>query len=365
MSNSVRILVSTDALADADLVRKLLSDEFDNVFISTDPDRAAEDFEKHRPGVLILAFDELEKAERYYLGLYRLSNLVHTLAHRTVVLCSKDNVRRVYELCRKQHFDDYVLFWPLTQDAPRLLMAVHHVLRLLAAETGAPSVSEFAAHARRLAGVQPLLEEQVARGVDRIDLASRSLQQAQDNIDRLQHAEIATQLDAVAAAMAPVRDWAGTLQADIAPKFESARVLRKLADNVRPLVLLVDDDEFQHKLLRTLLREIDLELVVATSGSETFATLRRCRPDLILMDVELPDVDGVEITRRIKSAGQFAQIPVLMITGHSDKNVVVQSMRAGAAGMVVKPFNKQALLAKVRACLSGAEAESPRPITIN
>ena len=70
MSNPARILVATDAVADADLVRTLLRDEFDNMVGSTHPDRAIQDFEKHRPEVLILAFDGLEKAERYYLGLY-------------------------------------------------------------------------------------------------------------------------------------------------------------------------------------------------------------------------------------------------------------------------------------------------------
>lgn len=63
MSGAARILVATDVVGDANLVRKLLHDEFANVAGSTDPDRAIADFEKHRPEVLILAFDGLEKAE--------------------------------------------------------------------------------------------------------------------------------------------------------------------------------------------------------------------------------------------------------------------------------------------------------------
>lgn len=98
MSGAARILVATDVVGDSDLVRKLLRDEFDHVVGSTDPDRAIADFEKQRPEVLLLAFDGLEKAERYYLGLYRLSTLVHTLPHRTLILCNKDDLRRVYEL---------------------------------------------------------------------------------------------------------------------------------------------------------------------------------------------------------------------------------------------------------------------------
>ena len=77
MTAAARIMVATEVVADADLVMKLLREEFDEVVVSTDPGRAVQDFEKHQPEVLILAFNTLEKAERYYLGLYRLGTLVH------------------------------------------------------------------------------------------------------------------------------------------------------------------------------------------------------------------------------------------------------------------------------------------------
>lgn len=68
-----RILVATDTLADGELVSNLLRDEFDSIFISTAERRIAADFDEHKPDVLVLAFKELERAERYYLGLYRQS----------------------------------------------------------------------------------------------------------------------------------------------------------------------------------------------------------------------------------------------------------------------------------------------------
>jgi CheY-like chemotaxis protein len=393
MSAAARILVSTDVLADADLLRNLLRDEFDNVVASTDLDRAVQDFEKLRPEVLILAFNGLVKAERYYLGLYRLSTLASVIPHRTLILCNKDDLHRVYELCKKEYFDDYVLFWPLVHDAPRLPMAVHHALRQLAAGgAGAPTVRDFAAQARRLGAMESLLEQYAARGGERIDVANRSLQQARHDIglaldgfshqlshgdlrglvelkdqpgfqrelDRLKADEIATHLETVAAAVQPVREWAAALRTDLAPQFESARTLQTLAEHVRPVALLVDDDVFQHELVRHLLRDANLELTFATSGGEALAAVRRRRPDLILMDVDLPDIDGVETTRRIKSVDQFARVPVLMITGHSDKNVVVESAKAGASGFVVKPFNKEILLAKVNSCLVGIDGDVSR-----
>lgn len=386
MSAKPTILVATDVVGDADLVRKLLRDEFDKVVASTDPDAAVRDFEKHRPDVLVLAFNGLEKAERYYLGLYRLSSVVHALPHRTLILCNKDDLRRVYELCKKEYFDDYVLFWPMTHDAPRLPMSIHHALRQQAAAlSGAPTVSEFAAQARRLAAMESLLEQYATSGDERIDGASRSLRRAQQDIgsaldgfahrlshgelremvevkdetgfqrevERLKTGEIAAHLEVAAAAVKPVGDWARGLREKLAPQFQSADALQVLADRVRPLLLVVDDDELQHKLLRHLLKDVQFELTFASSGMDALATLRRRRPDLILMDVQLPDISGIETTRRIKAVDRFSAVPVLMVTGNSDKDAVVDSARAGAVGLIVKPFNKDVLVAKIRACLSG------------
>ncbi|MBK7062530.1 MAG: hypothetical protein IPH51_19605 [Rubrivivax sp.] len=112
-----------------------------------------------------------------------MSKLVHVTPHHTVILCEKDDLRRVYELCRKKYFDDYVLFWPLTHDAPRLPMAVRHGLRQLATSAGStPSVADFAVQARRIAELEGRLAQYAAHGAKHVDAASRSLRQVGDGI---------------------------------------------------------------------------------------------------------------------------------------------------------------------------------------
>ena len=385
MTAASMILVATEVVADAEMVSKLLRDEFDNVVVSTDPESAVRDFEKHQPAVLILAFNTLEKAERYYLGLYRLSTVVHALPHRAVILCNKNELRQVYELCKKENFDDYILFWPMTNDAPRLCMAVHHALRRMAdAVAGIPAAGEFAAQARRIAGLEALLEQSMTQGGEHIKAASHSLERAerdigaaldgfsrrlseggrldlvevkdsagfQQEINRLKAEEIEKHFKSVATAVQPVRQWASGFKANLAPQLESVRALQSLAENVRPAILVVDDHNFQHLLLVQMLADANLDLMFGSSGAEALTMLHKHRPDLILMDVNLPDIDGVEVTRRIKSTARFAGIPVVMMTGHSGKDVVVDSLKAGAADFMVKPFDKEILLGKVRKFLN-------------
>lgn len=386
MKLDARILVATTVIGDAELVRELVREEFNNVAISTDPERAVQDFEKHRPEVLILAFNTLEKAERYYLGLYRLSTLVHIQPHRTLILCNKDDLRRVYGLCKKEYFDDYILFWPGIYDATRLHMAIHHALRqLVTASTDAPSAGEIAAQARNIAGLESLLDQYGTKAGERIEVAGRSLRQAerdigtaldgfsrklsdgelpdlveikdrarfQEEIDRLKAHEIEKHFQSVSAAVGPMQNWVEDFRQEVAPHIESARQLKAMAERIRPVILVVDDDPFQHKLLGQILEHENLELVYAESGAGALGVLRRRRPDLILMDVRMPDIDGIEVTRRLKAAAPFAGIPIVMITGQGEKNTVVESQKAGAVDFVVKPFNRDTLIAKMHKYLGG------------
>lgn len=385
--SSTAILIATDNVTDAEQVRKLLAEEFEHIFTATDPDNAAQDFERRRPGVLVLAFNSVEKAERYYLGLYRLCPVVQQVLHRTVILCGKDDVKQVYNLCKKSYFDDYVLFWPMTYDMSRLAMTVHHAMRELAVvRDSGPSTAEFTAQARRLAELEDLLKHRLAVGGQHITVANQAMAQAEkevgaaldefsrrlvdgtlkdvitindaevlrEEISRLTHEEVGAGFRKAAESAAPLKQWADKLSQECAPILDSVRALNALADRTQPMVLVVDDDEFQCKIMARILDAENYRLLFAGSGVETLGLLRRMRPDLILMDVMLPDMDGVEITRRVKAIPQLARIPVIMITGKSERSVITESLKAGAMDFLVKPFERDTLITKVRQALNKA-----------
>ncbi|MBW8365902.1 MAG: response regulator [Rhizobium sp.] len=375
-----RILVASDSLSDAVLIKKLLAQEFEQIFLSTTSDLAVKDFESRAPDVLVLAFNSLEKSERYYLGLYRLSGKIHLQPHRTVVLCNMDEVSQAYQACRKQYFDDYVQFWPMTNDAPRLLMSVHLSLRDLSAiSEGGPSAAEFAAQARRLAELGSILDQHVAQGSQRIEGANRAMAQAEQDIGaaldgfstrlaqgnlpgvsrlsdisgleqeirRLKQEEIGQRFRQVTELVQPIKQWTDDFRNGIEPHIESTRALNAMADAIRPMILVVDDDDFQRNIVNTLLAAENYRLVFAGGGVEALNILRKRQPDLILMDIMMPDMDGIETTRRLKTMPQFAKVPVIMVTGKSEGAAVRDSIKAGAANFIVKPFDRDTLLAKV------------------
>ena len=126
-------------------------------------------------------------------------------------------------------------------------------------------------------------------------------------------------------------------------------------------VLLVEDDPDIAQTVRTAMEVDGQEVVVADSGSAALERAGRGDVDLVLLDLGLPDVDGLEVCRRLRSAG--CTMPILVLTGRADEIDTVLGLDAGADDYVAKPFRLAELLARVRAMLRrGAEA---RPSEIN
>jgi DNA-binding response OmpR family regulator len=117
-------------------------------------------------------------------------------------------------------------------------------------------------------------------------------------------------------------------------------------DRRRPLVVVVEDDEALHAIVAAML-EADVELVFESDGATALERIHAIGPDLVLMDVMLPGSDGVSITEQIKAIPDLAAIPVVMLTGEATVETLVRSMQAGAADFIVKPFTRDALVAKL------------------
>jgi two-component system, cell cycle response regulator DivK len=116
----------------------------------------------------------------------------------------------------------------------------------------------------------------------------------------------------------------------------------------RPTVLVVDDHEDNRRILRDLLRSAGYEVVEATTGEDGVATAKARVPDMILMDIQLPGIDGYETTRRIKAEESLRRIPLIVVTSYALSGDDAKAIAAGADAYVAKPFSPRAMLAKVR-----------------
>jgi len=113
-------------------------------------------------------------------------------------------------------------------------------------------------------------------------------------------------------------------------------------------ILVVEDQEDNRQILRDLLTSVGYEIIQAENGEEALATAARERPDLILMDIQLPLLDGYEVTRRIKADPALRAIPIIAVTSYALSGDEGKARAAGCDAYVTKPYNSRALLAKIR-----------------
>ena len=116
-------------------------------------------------------------------------------------------------------------------------------------------------------------------------------------------------------------------------------------------ILVVDDDPTNVEVLTAWLESEHYVVSTATDGFEALAKIEAEKPDIILLDVMIPEMDGFEVCRRIKSDPATEHIPVIMVTALSDVDDLVKGFEAGADDFVTKPFSGLALMARVRAQL--------------
>ena len=113
-------------------------------------------------------------------------------------------------------------------------------------------------------------------------------------------------------------------------------------------VLVVEDHEENRQIMRDLLTHAGYAMLEAVTGEEGVAAAGRERPDLILMDIQLPGLDGYEATRRIKADPDLRAIPIIAVTSYALSGDDQKAMAAGCDAYVTKPFSPRALLAKIR-----------------
>jgi two-component system, cell cycle response regulator DivK len=118
-------------------------------------------------------------------------------------------------------------------------------------------------------------------------------------------------------------------------------------------ILVIEDTEDNRQIVRDLLESAGYELIEALDGLEGVAAAEREHPDLILMDIQLPGIDGYEATRRIRAVPALATVPIIAVTSYALSGDEAKTRAAGCDGYVAKPFSPRQLLAKIREFLPG------------
>ena len=114
------------------------------------------------------------------------------------------------------------------------------------------------------------------------------------------------------------------------------------------VILVIEDQEDNRRIMRDLLNSVNYNFIEAVTGEEGVRFAETHRPDLILMDIQLPDFDGYEATRKIKAIPALSSIPIIAVTSYALSGDDIKAFEAGCDAYVSKPFSPRALLKKIK-----------------
>jgi two-component system cell cycle response regulator DivK len=131
-----------------------------------------------------------------------------------------------------------------------------------------------------------------------------------------------------------------------------------VTETARRLVLVVEDSDAIRTAFTILLEESGYDVAAAPNGADAVRLASERSPDLVLLDLGLPDIPGVEVARRIKAAARTMRIPIVALTGRDDDADREALRAAGCAAYLVKPVDTQSLIRSLPGYIAGASSES-------
>jgi two-component system sensor histidine kinase/response regulator len=135
---------------------------------------------------------------------------------------------------------------------------------------------------------------------------------------------------------------------DTPPHLLPTTLANKLKSRTKPVILVVDDQPINIKLLERKLQREDMTVFTATNGRECLEIVKEEHPDLILLDVMMPEMDGIETCQRLKANPRTQSIPVIFITAKSSKEGKLEGLGVGAADYITKPIDLEETLARIK-----------------
>lgn len=374
---SGNILIIGESASEVDPLVVDLKKHFKHVQGSTSEEGAQAELAQHPPDVIVLAFKTLDQAQPYCKTF---GGPEHAASpQRSVLLCKEEEAAAAFEMCKRRYFDDYVI-WPSPHDRSRLNMSVWLACRAaMVLREHAQTDAQLVRHAEHLGELDRKVSHELAIGEQQAAAAQESMLELEQKIakandefsERLAQAggtksvdvpssetlarDLALfkdqQLDLARAAreqgVAPMSDWAQQLRAKVEPSLGAAREFAAQARRERPTLLLVEDDDTTRGLLAPAFRSLGYDLVVVCDGKQALGQLSRIRPEAIFMDLVSKGSDAITLTRQLKALPDYSQIPIVIMSGDSRREMLMRSIQAGASDFIAKPFTSDVLRSKL------------------
>ena len=362
------VLLLTNNKSDADDILDLLKTLDIEVVVALDDETAVQAFEQHHPQLLLCARESVRDNEHLYLDLHRNCAQLHAIPHQTILLCKINEAKIAYELCRRGIFSDYVVDKP-RHDVFRLRLSVEQMLADFELTQQQRQMGrEFSSAGNKAKSLVNSVEKVRDKGQSIGKDSATKLQILGDNVMQ--------EMTSILSQLKP-NDIAGlsktlnpeklqkmiTLAAqDVNNNINSlnkaldaacgghSTALGDLLAAIKPVpatIVVIDDNKAFAEVIGDILSEEGYRVLLSNDARHGIGIVAQQDPDLILMDINMPGMDGLQATRTIKFNSRLKDIPIIILSGKGNRDLVNQVKKTGANGFITKPTKAPVILDKV------------------
>ncbi|WP_299203039.1 response regulator [uncultured Amphritea sp.] len=323
--------------------------------VVTDPDEFGDAFARDDRKIILIAYQDLLQGVESYSKLVIDFSLEHS-PHYRIVLCLSKDIGKASELCLNQTVDNYFIVKP-SYDMHRLALVlkqaddavVHAEQRMALAYIG----EELLEHKKVL---DRFIYNNVDKGVecqaDTVESFSSLLNELTDLIAgqsgrniTIDHQRVAEQTRQLSdRKLKQISDWAETVKEEYN---EISRLNIPAAAKDKKNIALIDSNAQNVLPVQQIISDCGYNLIMFKSAKEALPAMICQNPDLVLLDYEISDLSALKVLAYMQKFNQLADIPVILLTGHRDKEIISNCLKAGARDFIIKPADKDVYQEKI------------------
>ncbi|WP_285162558.1 response regulator [Shewanella goraebulensis] len=361
MDNMISVVVFYQSIEIKKVVQEILRNKYQRILycdIKTNQDQFIAFMEdKSKPTLFIYAFEEPKEAVEFNEIIVSLNNSKKILSDKylSLLICCREHREAAYFECSKGRFYSYETYKPV-YDMNRIRLSITQMCDLLTSQDKVHFYEEDKkAIINKLQYVSVQLHEVETSIVDEQGVQHSLLNELINEIDKLCNGDMSKESEKVQNHVAKIKPKVENFKAHNQNYFnEIGTKVRAAAPSYKkkmPLVLVVDDQNVMLKIITTILKPKGFDVEVAINGAAAINKLKSCKPELILLDIDMPVMNGIQTLKNMKSMEQLENVPIIMLTSITDKESFIECRQLGAIDYIVKPTNAETLLKKIFAVI--------------
>jgi CheY-like chemotaxis protein len=391
--NKVAIVAETDELLTE--VLHHLNECFESIEPILIGKNAVSKLEEFQPHIIIFFCHKVSSAEAFYLTVHRTCNGFSSWMHESIILCTREEAKKCYQLCIDNVFNDFCLFKPVYEPFSLRLTVTQAIERRKAHLERAGQRNEF----KNIDQEFKSIEKELDKTVNKIESISKKdwqmapfftrfikqkvdgFQQSiindpqengievvnenkiKDSFDRLKSdvtssEDIKSQEEIQNDAVLAVQDELAKIVADISTQRrqlgETSTSLKEACELDKTYILLIDNDIKSIKMIREALKSDSYVLTIVADPQQGRDVLNKLSIDVILVDTQPSDMQGAKFLQDIQSSNLHGHIPIIIISRANGKQSVQHGLRLGASDYIIKPFEKQLIEKRISRLLEAS-----------